>query len=420
MNICKIYFTMMLRNAVRFALTAVVVAAAASCSDPLTLTLSVQLGRDGRNYSVRDDSLVARADSVRVELSGPGADTARWTVSRAGAGVITLLDSSGTGSGWVRWNHDGTLLGEGLYLDSLAIAVPGADGSPAVLVESLTVRAYPTAFITVRRAWRPGERDSVIARVRATRAFAFPYVGDISDDAASFIPADSAIEIVANPAFQARRQGRAGMLFSLRAKIPNGSWTIAGLRVRIVNANQANDTYTWLGYFFYNTADPTWKGFLIAVHGTAAAVNKVVNTPAFDAANAQSGAGGGELQASTTTFWEADGVGNPNRLRVTASSFTGATVTLTSGPFLGGTRTSGLMTGSLQQVVMTRAFGAGGDAADTTDIAVSNLPSYFYECNFPSPCTSAAVAAVVAARRARGTAYRNATGGWPPVGRFAR
>ena len=388
MGDCKVYFTTMLRNAVRLALTAVVVAAAASCSDPLTPTLSVGLSRDGRNYSVRDDSLVARTDSVRVELSGPGADTARWTAGHRGAGVITLLDSSGTGSGWVRWTHDGTLLAEGLYLDSLAVAAPGADGSPAMLVESLTVRPYPTAFITVRRAWRPGERDSVIARVQATRAFAFPYVGDISDDAASLIPADSAIEIVANPAFQVRRQGRAGMLFSMRAQIPNGSWTIVGLRVRIVNTSQANDTYAWLGYFFYNTADPTWKGFVIADHGAAAAVNKVVDTPAFDAANAQSGAGGGEVQASTFTFWEADGVGNPNKLRVTASSFTGATVTLTSGPFLGGTQTAGLMTGSLQEVVMTRLAGAGGDAADTADIAVSDIPSYFYDCTFPTPCTS--------------------------------
>ena len=385
---CKLYSNTMLRNAARFIAPTVALALAAACADMVAPTLSVQLSRQGRNYSVRDDSLVIRVDSVRVELSGPGADTAHWSASRAGAGVITLLDSSGAGSGWLRWTHDGTLLSAGDYADTLAVALPGADGRVAVLVESLTVRPFPTTFITVKRAWRPGERDSLIARVIATRAFTLPYAGDVSDNAGQLIPADSAIEIVPNPALQVRRQGRPGVLFSLRAQVPNASWTVTGLKMRLVNNNQAADTYVWLGYFSYNTADPTWIGFVLAATGPGAAVNKVVDTPAFDAANAQSGAGGGEAQRSTGTYWEANGLGNPNRLRVTASSFTGATSTVVSGPFLGGTQTAGAMTGSLQQVVMTRMLGSAGTAEDTADVTFSGIPATFFECIFPSPCTT--------------------------------
>lgn len=245
----------------------------------------------------------------------------------------------------------------------------------------------PPDFITVRRPWRPGERDSVIARIIATRAFSFPYVGDISDDAPILVPVDSATDIVPNPDLGARRSARDGPLFSVLATVPSAGWTIVGLRVRLENTNQGGDLYRWLGYFFYNNAEPTWKGYVLGSTG-AAAVNAIVNTPAFDAANAQNGAGGGEARQSTGTYWQANGLGTPNRLRVTASSFAGTTTTLTTGPFLGGTLTNGTMTGSISQVVLTRVLGSGGTAQDTVNLGASSITAYYYQCVFPTPCTT--------------------------------
>ncbi len=40
-----------------------------------------------------------------------------------------------------------------------------------------------TEFVTARRPWLPGERDSMIARIARARQLALPYVGDLSDNA---------------------------------------------------------------------------------------------------------------------------------------------------------------------------------------------------------------------------------------------
>jgi len=383
----KLYSGIMLRNAIRRAVPGMLLAAAIGCSDAVAPGLTVQFGRDGRHDSVRDDSLVVRTDSVWVGLSGPGADTVLWTARHAGTGGVMLLDSTRTGSGWLRWTDDPMLLAAGDYVDSLAVAVAGTGTVPAVLVDSLTVRPYPTAFVTVWRAWGPGERDSVVAHVIATRAFTFPYVGDVSDDADALIPADSMPELVPNPAFQSARQAPAGMLFSTRAQVPNGSWTVSGIRLHMVNNSQAADDYDWIGYFYYYTTDPTWHGMVIGAR-SGAGLNKTVDTPAFDASNAKSGAGGVEAQTSTGTWWQGNNTTGTNKVRVTASHFSGTTVTVTSGPFTGGTRTDGDMTGSLQQVVMDRMLGSAGDAADTADVTFSAIPASFYECIFPTPCTT--------------------------------
>jgi hypothetical protein len=242
----------------------------------------------------------------------------------------------------------------------------------------------------MKRAWLPGERASLVAQVLATRAFTFPYVGDISDNAEQLIPADSTTEIVPNPALPAPRQ-RAGARFSAMGRVPTGGWTLAGIRIRMADANQGT-TLRWLGYFFFNNADPTWKGIVIAATG-AAATNTIINTPAFDAAFGLNGGGGGEAQLSSGTFWQGNGGPATNRLRVTASSFGGTPVTQTSGPFMGGTMITGSMTGSMQTIVLARIAGSAGDAADTVNVAASAITSYYFQCDFPTPCTTNALMA---------------------------
>ncbi len=403
-NRCKVYFATMLRNAVRplpFVAAAVL---AGACQDVVEPGLSLSLGRTGRNVTVRSDSIAVARDSVRVTLSGAGAAQASWVAVHGGEGAVTLLDSSGTGSGWLRWTRDETVPpGVVPFVDTIRVQVTGVSALAAVLVDSVTVTLAPTPYITVRRAWRPGERDSAISAIIANRTLTFPYVGDISDNASALLPVDSTTEIVANPAYAA--PGRAGSPLDALT-LPAVGWTILGLRLRFVNNDEGGVTLGWMGYVFYETADPTRKGLVIAEVGSSAAVNKIVNTPDFDASFGTSGAGGGESQASTATYWQANGTGSPNRIRVTASSFTGTITTVTSGPFLGGTMRSGLMTGSLQQVVMTRVLGSGGDAADTANVTVSNLPSTFYECIFPTPCTTNALMA---------PGLRTFSGPWAPA-----
>jgi hypothetical protein len=388
---CNLYFATMLRNAVRPVLVAAVLVAVAACGDSVEPSLTVELGRGGRGYSVREDSLAILVDSVRVELAGPGADTARWVAAHTGAGALALIDRSGRGSGWLRFARGDTLLGEGLYLDTLAVAVLDGGPAPALLIESLTVRAYPTTYVVVKRAWLPGERANLVSQVLATRAFALPYVGDVSDHAEQLIPLDSTFEIVTNPALPTTsRPSRFGPRLSTMGRVPAGGWTLAGIKVRLTDTSGTD--VRWLGYFFYNNADPTWKGIMLGATG-AAAVNQIINTPAFDASFGLSGGGGGEAQLSSNTYWQGNGGAGTNRLRVTASSFGGTPVTLTSGPFMGGTMTVGSMTGSMQTIVLTRMTGSAGDAADTVNVSASGLTSYYFQCDFPTPCTTNALMA---------------------------
>jgi hypothetical protein len=380
----------MTRGVVQRGLAAAVLLVAGSCGESLVPTLTLGLSRPGRHVSVRSDSIAERPDSVRVILTGPGAGTTAWTATRSGDGAVRLVDSTGVGSGWVRWVRDETVPpGVAPFVDTIRVVVAGPRGTAAALVDSVTVRLMPTRFVTARRAWRPGERDSLIARIVAQRTLALPYIGDVSDDAARLLPVDSVTEIVPNPAMAAAVAGAHPGL-APRATVPGAGWQILGIKIRTVNNNEGGATLTWLGYIFYNSTDPSWKGLVIAATG-AAAVNRVVNTPTFDANFGLSGAGGGEVQGSTGTYWQANGLGSPNRIRVTASHFGGTPTTVTTGPFLGGTQTSGQMTGSLETIVMSRVLGTGGDAADTASVTVSNLPSTFYECIFPTPCTTNAV-----------------------------
>lgn len=79
-------------------------------------------------------------DSVAVTLTGAGAPSAAWNASASGvARWVTIPDSSGAGSGWLRVLGPSTDLAPGSYVDTIAIAATGAAGSPANVIASIEV-----------------------------------------------------------------------------------------------------------------------------------------------------------------------------------------------------------------------------------------------------------------------------------------
>jgi hypothetical protein len=272
----------------------------------------------------------------------------------------------------------------------LTIGACGGDGTGPVTGDA------PAEFISVRRAWLPGERAATIARVKANREFDFLYVGDISDDAdLIFADPDSVVEVVANPDFSVRAAS-SGSLLVMEPRFAS-TWTITGVDVRIVNkeVTPVADTTHWIGVFWNNPAETNWKGFILAAANTNPATVTVpqtsVNTAVFDAAFGKSGIGGGEQRTSTTTFWQANAGGiAPNNTLTISSAVYGTASTVTTGPFLGGTVANGTMQGRMRTINMTRITGATAPLTFTVDFdfSITAISSIRYVCVFRTPCTT--------------------------------
>ena len=249
-------------------------------------------------------------------------------------------------------------------------------------------------FITVRRAWRPGERDSTIARIRQTREFSFPYIGDISDDADRiYADTDSVTVMAPNPDFGVNGVNESSLLMEPRFAT---NWNITGVDVLEINS-AANDTLHWIGVFWSNPAEATWHGFALGAAVRTAATRTfpqtVVNTNAFDASFGKTGAASGEVRTSTSpaTIWAGNGPGTfpNNTLQISAANYGGAS-TVTTGPFLGGTAANGSMFGRMLTINMTRTQGTTNPSTFSIglDFRTTAIGAIRYVCVFPSPCTT--------------------------------
>lgn len=246
----------------------------------------------------------------------------------------------------------------------------------------------PSEFISMRRAWLPGERAATIAAIQANQSWGFmsDYAADIYHDV------DSVTVIASNPAFSLSAVNGASLLLEPRFAV---SWNIGGMDIVNININPVpNDTTHWIGVFWSNPVEATWKGFAYGAGGLAG--NTIlarvdINTTAFDASGGKTGAGGGEIRASTATYWQGNGPigGAINDMQVTVASY-GAPATVTTGPFLGGTRATGTMQGRLQKISMARITGATAPNPLVVDYdfrAVS-IGSVRIVCVFNTPCTT--------------------------------
>jgi hypothetical protein len=250
----------------------------------------------------------------------------------------------------------------------------------------------PAEFVAVRRAWLPGERDATIARIMGEGGFG-PY-----SSLAPLIYADpdSVTVIARNPAYSPSvASGASGLVLGTRW---DAGWDITGLDVRLVDNQQSPpDTTDWVGVFWSNPAEASWKGFVIAASATTTVSQTTVATTAFDASGGKSGAGGGEFRSLDGTYWQGDhtAAAPNNTITISFASY-GAAQTVTSGPFLGGTAASGLMFGRLRTIRMDRLQGSTSPPQINVDydFTTTSIPSVQLTCIFPSPCTTNAVTAL--------------------------
>ncbi len=225
-----------------------------------------------------------------------------------------------------------------------------------------------------------------------------PYAGDVSDYIGFMLDQDSAVELVPNPAVSPSVASPFGPAYSLgRLQVPGTGWSAAGIDVRSINNSQSPpDTLDWLGWFWWNNADSTQKGFVfIATRNTTVAAT-TVNTTSFDAAGAKSGAGGGEARAGT--IWLANGWVRRNTASVTQNISFSPVTTVTTGPFLGGTQQTAFMSGVLDSVRLDRVSGSGTPTPQYASATFSLVGSLRLTCIFPSPCTTNVPLIAAAAR----------------------
>ncbi len=354
-------------------------AACAESTSPGKLTVAVAPA--SRSISINEDSSAVTPDSALVLLTGDGGSSAHWTASHDSNSWLTILTKAGTGSDTLRWVVEPVFLSPGTYVDTIAITVQGAAGSPARLVDSLTVRGTPAQYITMRRAWLPGEQDSTIAFVE--RNGSLNVLGyDLSPLAPQIFSGDSTTVVVPNPLYQSPPS--TGIA---RAPQFAANWTVVGVDLFIQNKSVTPyDTLSWLGVLWYNPADSTWKGLVLAATLATTLPLTTINTTAFSNSGDKSGAGGGEAQQSTGTYWEANG----GQIQITQNNFCYSTTTLTSGAYKGATESICYFGGQLVNVTMPRLSGTTAPASQTVSLDFRNNLIYGVRltCVFPSPCTS--------------------------------
>lgn len=262
----------------------------------------------------------------------------------------------------------------------------------------------PAQYIAVRRAWRPGERDSVASYVVRTGAW-----GQYSELAPAAVLAwDSTSDVILNPEWQPAPAAAAGPQLAPQFQ---AGWGTAGVNVRIVfdsipGGTVQKDSLDWVITLWWNPADSTWKGYVVRATTAATFSYQTLNTAAFDASGGKSGQGGGETRLASGTYWEADG----GRYRITQNGNYGALSTIASGPYQGGNIQYGLMNGRLRRITMPRITGADLPTSQTVDYNFGSAPigSQRMFCYFapvtPPPgytqCTGQAFASIVAAARA--------------------
>ncbi len=273
----------------------------------------------------------------------------------------------------------------------------------------------PPQYLAVKRAWRPGERDSVMQFILTTGAW-----GEYSDLAAEAVPQwDSAVDVIVNPAWS----GSVAANGLFRAPAFSATWGTAGIDLRIVfdsvpGGTVQRDSLNWKMLFWWNPADSTWKGYVVRATTTATFAYFTLSTTAFNAAGGKSGAGGGEARLADGTYWEANG----GQWRVTSNGSYGGMSVIGSGPFKGGNIQTGLMGGNLLAVNMPRITGTTLPTTQTITFDFSGtiysqrMFCYFTPVTPPSgysQCTGTAIAALIAAARSGG-AMTTFTSGGPP------
>ena len=378
--------------------------AAASCRDSVhPVALSLQLAAASRLDSLDVTDTTVVAESVFVTLAGEGADTAHWTASHGLAPWITLVQSGGAGPGWVVWQRDAGWVGYGISVDTIVVRASHATAS-ASLVDSQVARQAPS-FVTTTRAWLPGERDSMVARMLRDSLDGFYVPAAVAELLAT---SDSVTVVMANPALAAAgRKLASGLIGSANLGQAGQTWVMVGYDLRevypITPGSRTMDSLNLLGVLWYASPESTWKGRVLAATTASTIKKTTVNTSTFDASYETTGAGGGEARFSTGQYWEAD-QGQINVTHNSCSPTSCANSSFTSGPWLGAVWHGISVGGNLITIVAPCLLPSGCTAKpDTFNVSFTNprISGLAITCIFPSPCTGPAAARMAAAARRR-------------------
>ena len=106
---------------------------------PVPLHIAVAPG--GRNTSVQQGQ-AASGDQAFITLTGTGASTTAWTASNTRA-WLSLTNPAGTGSTTLVWTRNASGLNPGVYIDTISVRALGATGSPALVIDTLSITAIP-------------------------------------------------------------------------------------------------------------------------------------------------------------------------------------------------------------------------------------------------------------------------------------
>ncbi len=236
-------------------------------------------------------------------------------------------------------------------------------------------------FITAKRAWRPGERDSLIAQIESTHVWSAPFIGDISDLAPQIYgDTDSVVVIIRNAAVPISQWKWKGLMSEIQADTPpsfDSTWSVNAFDIRTIDQTQTpTDTILdVLGTMWSKVGAQTYHGFIMAdrCHSSGGALRGQcmagrfpytkgkgyvpVNTASFSAASDTLGAGGGEYRQSDGSYWEANG----GTFEIVNSIYPSASsTTVTSGPYTGGTSAAGTAFGQINNVTMPKVLPTAG------------------------------------------------------------
>jgi minor extracellular protease Epr len=102
---------------------------------PVPLTLRVTPSSGGVTV---EEGMFAPAGAADVTVEGAGSTTAQWSASRRHPWT-ELAVASGTGPGIITWQRNTVGLAPGTYVDTIAVTLTGAVGSPARIIDTLTI-----------------------------------------------------------------------------------------------------------------------------------------------------------------------------------------------------------------------------------------------------------------------------------------
>jgi M6 family metalloprotease-like protein len=103
-------------------------------------------------------------DSVAVTLSGVNGPSTNWTSTKKSAWV-SIVNGTGTGSGYLIWTRNPNGLSVGNYVDTLVVTATGAVASPITVID--TLRIVPSAVIAVSSVARADSAMVGSATVRS-------------------------------------------------------------------------------------------------------------------------------------------------------------------------------------------------------------------------------------------------------------